>query len=427
MKQAASLRPSKTWKAVTPPAGWTWSLPFTLQRRKSSFRVVFPLDLKTYANITVAKTYWVKQAADGGSDVASGADEAHALATFNAALSKADVDCVMVKAGVYDPGWNNKQMTRSVQVIGYGGPVITRKCAAALSWSPVGNHYEAAYATNIGSVIDAQNPDACGDYIPLVNQASSANVDATPGSWYYGSSTIYVRTLDSRQPDANIFCHISAANGRATNAVTLYLEGISFWGGSSPLLASLAVAGGKIYCKNCDFKYGSNTTATDAFTISGFDEVIMQNCISARNGGDGFKMQVSGSLAANLALINCTGRNNGMTNSTNANGYSRHGPGNTIVVGGSYFGNYGPNIKDINAGTLTWCLGVRNTTPACASANYNFAVGDASATPLLWLDTCASLGIVVKDLYAGPGAVIKYHNMTPSVPTFEGGGSVTSY
>lgn len=180
-----------------------------------------------------------------------------------------------------------------------------------------------------------------------------------------------------------------------------------------------------MYAKDCNFKYNGNASTNDSFSVSGLGEVILENCVVSKSAADGFKLNVSGAVTANLALINCTGRNNGLITATNSNGYSRHGPGSTIVVNGSFFGNYGPNIKDINTGTSLWCLGVNCHDPAAAAALYNFGVGDTTATAKMWLDGCKSGATVTKDLYVGPSATAYYRNMT--APTADGGGTVAPY
>ena len=110
---------------AAPDAAFSW-LPFVPQKLGANkFRIPASWNLASYASIAVSKTYWVKPAAEGGSDAATGADEAHAFATFGKALSKTDVDRIYVKAGLYGvlayptaSNWANASPARSIAVIG---------------------------------------------------------------------------------------------------------------------------------------------------------------------------------------------------------------------------------------------------------------------------------------------------------------------
>ena len=420
---------------IKPPDSKFNFLPFKIKRVNGAPTVEPSFNLRTYAGITVAKTYYVKAAADGGNDSATGADEAHAFASINKALTRTDVDRVMVKAGLYgvitypiSHTWNNASPNRNVEVIGYGGDVISTSSIefASLTWNKVDNHYEASYTTTVNRVRDGHILDAQGDHTKLTVKTSVAEVDGAAGSWFYDAAAdlIYVRVADDRAPDADIYCYIGAPNGRIDDAVTYYIEDITFYGGTQSFLGSGNAVASKAYFKDCTFKYATG----DCISFTGGGEVILQDCEISQCEADGIHLEVNTAQTANLILIDTTSRNNGLSTATNSNGYSRHGPGNTVVIGGHYYGNYGPNIKDINSDTYLWCLGVHNTTPACAADGaYNFGIGDTTATSKMWLDSCISDGTVTKDLYIGPSATAYIHNMTPASPTTNGGGTLATY
>ena len=424
-----------TWQNITPPVGWTWDLPFNIQKLGSSYRVDPTFNLKTYAGITVTKTYWVKMASEGGSDGASGADEAHAFATIGFAISRADVDCVMIKAGTYtgypsSQGWHGAGAVRSCQVIGYGGPVISAIdiVTSIITWSLVGNHYEGTYATSVGGIRDSSNLDVYGDEIPLALAADVASCDAAANSWWRNAGVLYVHTFDGRSPDANIKISIGTANGAMTAAITQYIEGISFHGGSGPAFnASLAGNGIKLYCKNCNFKNSSWWGTQDTFNITGGGgEVILQGCVSARGNGDAFKAQFSGAYVSNLAMIDCIGRYSGAVGNTNSNGYSRHGPGSTVAINTEFHHTYGPSMRDVNDGTLAWLLGCyAHDSLAAEGSNENFSCDNGT---IIWLDGCRSVRAGNNDLVATAATgKIYYRNMTPANPTHAGGGTFAAY
>jgi len=419
---------------AVPDAAFAW-LPFTVQRRGRKFRAK-GFDLRTHAAIPVTKTYWVKPASEGGSDAANGLSEATAFASINRGLSRADVDRVMVKGAsgagaiygvtVYPSSrsWNNQSPARNVEVIGYGGKVISTSHVEAdnLVWTPVDSHYEASYGTAFSQVRDGGVPTTYGDASKLTQVASVAAVDATPGSWYYTGGVLSVHTADSRAPDANLYCFIGVAQGRIDDGVKYYVEGIEFWGGSNAWLGSTTSPDAKVYLKNCTFRYSTN----DCISIAGCGEIILQGCTVARGDADGVHMAVSTAQAANLVMIDCTLRNHGLTGATNSNAYSRHGPGSTVVIGGQMYECYGPTINDITDGTTLWCLGVYARDPVSASGRFNFG---GQNTTLIWLDSCRSSGGVDGDVRAYDAAtVIRHRKMSPSIPVAAtGSGTVTTY
>jgi hypothetical protein len=420
-----------TWGNITPPAELTWTLPFAIQRHSQTgaIRVDPTFDLEAYANVTETGTSWVKMASEGGSDSASGADEAHAFATIHKALSYTSRSVVMVKAGTYSgypsDGWNGGHPNASFKVKAYGGAVIiTMDVTSALTWNLVGNHYEASYASNLASVYDFASPDSDGDATILVKAADAATVDSTPGSWFSTGGVIYVRTSDNRQPDTNIHCSVGSSNGYMTYGVTQYLEGLTFWGGPSPFNANLAGNGLKLYCKNCNFKYSSSVAGTDIFVVTGGGgEVGLQGCVAARGNGDCFKMLFSGAYVSNLFMIDCIGRYGGLPGNTNANGYSRHGPGSTVGINCEFHHTYGPSVKDVNDATLTWLLGCYGHDSLVQAENF----GTDNATTM-WLDTCRSVMAGTIDVSVGNVAArLFYHNMTPAVPAYSGPGTIAAY
>lgn len=375
--------PSGDVKIVASPSGWAWNYPFTIVQKGRTFRVVEDVS----SNAITGKTYYV---ATDGDDGNTGLTEEDALRRLSTALGKADVDVIRVAAGwyTYGYGWENISPNRSISVIGEDDTFISTHIEG-LSWSSVDNHWEAASGSTINQVCDKSSLDSYGDYERLTAQVSIANVDANPGSWYYNAGTLYVRTTDSREPDGDILPFVSTSSGVLNDAVTYYIENVKFYGGLNGVLLSRTAAGAALYMKNCEAKY----TAGNGIYIHGGGTAWIQGCLAAANATDGFKTDESSGAYANVALINCVGRNNGIAASTASNGYSRHDDGSTIIVEGEYYGNNGRNIHDVNAnnGTpLLWCLGVR-CYGATANGTTNFAIG-LTATPAgtMWLDSCDS-------------------------------------
>jgi hypothetical protein len=110
-----------SWKDINPPAGWTWSLPFTIQQKGRSFRVKAGWTIDQ--NKPTGKTYYVSTT---GNDANDGLTPGTALRKIYTAFMKADVDVVSIAAGAYgwSNGWAGQNLTRSVSFIPTGGRVV---------------------------------------------------------------------------------------------------------------------------------------------------------------------------------------------------------------------------------------------------------------------------------------------------------------
>src|SRR5688500_5964140 len=105
------------WRKVTPPSGWSWTLPFTIQKRGRKFRPDASFNIQTRAGITVAKPYYVKT---DGSDAADGLSWSTAKKSLSTVLGLADVDRIHIAKGYYyrNISWSGVTPGRSVEVIG---------------------------------------------------------------------------------------------------------------------------------------------------------------------------------------------------------------------------------------------------------------------------------------------------------------------
>jgi len=423
-KRLLSVLGAGGWRNVVAPDAAFSFLPFNIQKLGTIYKADPTFDLQTYANITVAETYYVDIAT--GSDSNDGLTEANALQNVSTAISKADASTVYVKAGIYPKGhgWDAVTPARSLEVIGYGGDVILSYHQHELVWTAADSHYTCPATIEVISVFDTTNVDTNGDMVKLVKKSNEAEVDATVNSWWWDSNVLYLHTFDSRNPGDTVYPYLTGSNGQQDDAVTYYLENLKFWGGYHAFSRSSTNAAAKTYAKNCEFSYGHSG---NGFTILGAGETILQDCLAVKSVFDGYKNVELGGTYSNTVLIDCTGRSNGSGGSSAANGISRHDRGSTVVINGDYYENVGRNWHDVHAGvgdSMSWGVGVRC---ANSTANINFACGQDTGNPKMWLEGCISETASTGDIQSGTGATVYYRKMNPITPSQTGGGTFTAY
>lgn len=391
------------------PSGGTFSwLPFSIYANGDGTFNVGDFNLQARAGINVTKTYYVDYAT--GNDGNTGADWANALKGVHAALGKADVDRIYVKAGLYTYGygWDFLSPARDIELIGVNGQVILSPHTAGLSWTAVDSHYTAPLATCQG-VLDASNVDGNGDRQRLTVAANEAACDGTVSTWWHdGVGTLHVHTFDGREPDANIWPYLSAIlNMYINDPNTFYFEGIDFYGIPALLQENL---GANAYFKDCEFKYSFGATS-DCTRVRGVDEVIFQDCLFAKSlGGDGLHADELSGVASHVVLIDCISRNNGNSTVTNANSHSSHGGQITVFINCEFYGNWGRTWQDvIDGGTPTaWALGCNCHDPVIGGV----ADGNYATDGTMWLDTCISSG-ASWDVEPSGAGTIYVRNTTP--------------
>lgn len=420
---------------VLKPPGFTLSLPFVVQRVGTNFRAwdtstsaVF--DVTTLAP-TAGVTYYVSTT---GSDSNDGLSADAPLRKIVTALQKGDVGRVYVAAGVYDysNGWAGLDLSKSVSVIATGGRAVLTGASltTALTWEldVAGGNANTwkANRTGVFSVYDNSITDSNNDAQKLIAQASAADVEDNPGSWYTDATSVWVRTTDSRKPDNNIYLLSSAVAyvgelvGNASGAV-LYVEGLDFVGGGVHTFFSRADSSGNmptLYAKNCTFKYGSDANMAIRGTFA-----ILQNCIVAHAENDGISYKAYNGALANGVEIDVIGRDNGVADDID-NGSTMHDGGAVFRLNSEYMRNAGPNVQDIGDGTLSWNVACNAHDSASDVNNDNWVVGGSATTSTMWLDSCSTSGSAV-DLTSEDGAVLYIRN-TPYT-TASVAGTITTY
>jgi len=382
----SSFRKAQDRQVISFPPGWTWiSAPITIYRDPKGI-ITTDFDVANFKINGVGKTYYVKKT--GGNDNNDGLTSDTAFATLYKAITKADVDIIVVYDGVYtrENAFNDASPARDISIIaatGNNDVIITGH--SALTWTKTADKTNVYQATRtlVVSVYDAGVLDANGDYTRLILKTSIDEVDANAGSYYIdGSNVVYVHTADSRAADSSIYSFLNVKAGSVASGKSIYLEGLNFIGGYTPFYALTDFIA--VYAKNCTFKYGTQ----NGFTQMG-GTAYLQNCTCSKNSEDGFNYHSTvGEVKPYAIEINCKGYRNGLD--TNDNGSSMHDGGKIIRVNGEYYENTAHNVVDVTADTQSWNIGCVAHDSSGGANICDFLVTTGAAK--MWLDSCIAYG-----------------------------------
>ena len=368
---------------VAAPDGFTWPAAFpAINIHVDGNGVATAPGYDISAGRPTGKAYYVKY--PGGSDLNDGLTMETALASIATALQKADAVEIYVQSGVYprNKSWQTVQPLNDLSVIAVGGPVVSTY-HDALTWAPDATYPTVSKATRstVYQVRDGSVVDSKGDAEKLTLRASVEEVSLNPGSYYTDNVSVWVLPSDSRTADANCWCLMSGGNGRVSGK-SIYVEGFTFLGGNCFKALNTAAEYTLVQMKNCTFKYAFYSNA-GGFATTGNVASILENCVGACSEYDGFNYHASTTYIPAALEINCTSRNNGTYGvDETMNGSSMHDAGTVIRVGGSYHGNRGPNVVDVND-ALSWNIGVSAHDSTALVNNADFFI-DGS----MWVHSC---------------------------------------
>jgi hypothetical protein len=195
--------------------------------------------------------------------------------------------------------------------------------------------YEATLVAAPYAVIDASRTAADGAPEYLTQRASTAEVQANPGSWYHAAGVLYVRTWDSRDPDASLRPLRDTFNGRCTLALNFYVEGLTFEGGGQRAFYAQNLTRGAFHrckfirAKTLGFDLSVANTVTDStHTVYLFD------CEAYGNGGDGVGYTIQGAgETVHFFEANCTYGGNTSTAGSDQGGSAHRLSTNMAVRG----------------------------------------------------------------------------------------------
>lgn len=276
-------------------------------------------------------------------------------------------------------------------------------------------------------------------YGQLVNVASIAAVNATPGSWFNDATNTYVQTLDSRNlvGDTNVQPLANTNNGRCPTSFTpftLYIQGIDFVGGNTPLFCATTVSTntGALALNNVSVQYSAIITSAGPNGLSavGLLNVYSVNSLAAYSSSDGFNYHsfqqdgtTPGTSPSALEIGNFA-MGNGATGSTGTsdNASTSHDFSNLIRVNGIYAQSDDAVVPDTNS-AMSWNLGnIVGSSHTIAAVSVDMS---ALVTSKQWWDTLTLAPTANTQTNVDPGAFAFFTHMP--LPTKANSGPLAGY
>jgi hypothetical protein len=411
------------WQTVSPPSGWTWDLPFTIQRKGRLFRPHPAWSLRALA--ASGKAYYVSPS---GSDSNDGLSWDRAYRSIWKASTQADAVVVYIQAGYYGYAHGFRGAANNASTfIGVGGQVIANNDLELSGWSANGSAYQVSTAHGVDCVLDWLNLDSNGYPTLYSEKTSLAEVQASPGSWWKdgAGNTLYVRCVDSRPPDANLRAYRNTAvmNVGADDR-SLYFENITFEVSAKSsrhvrLYAATSAGGFRACFKNCVFRHCFSTY--HMVQIHGVAEVIYQNCSAYHSLMDGFNYDVLNTIVPKAIEIRCRACHCGNAGGSTYNASTVHNGVNIVRLMGDYARCYGPSVAD--AGNCrSWNLGcvAHDSLSPSGSSSTSFYLS-APAGSLMWLDRCTSYHPPTYDLVIESGCTLRKRQLMAQNQVYNAG------
>lgn len=365
-----------------------------------------------------------------GSEASPLASITQAIAKENTTPSAESAVVIYAKPGKYDQTsglMSGLAKPFSLKAWGVGKVrVLQGRWGNALTWTNVGGGIYSTSLSAVISVFDDRVLNDLGDPSLLVKAASLETMAAA--TWFQSGSTLYVRLIDSREPDINVGIgrQVSQVLSPGTFNTDIYAENIEFLGGApAAMQIRVASAATKVTftSKNCRFAYSGGNGAE----LYGVAQAIHQNAVACYNTSDGYNYHSNTSDSSSESVcieINCKGYRNGVAWSAVQNinnGSTAHDNCVVMRYGTIAFENQGPNIADVN-GTYSYNFGciARDSVRADGpdKADFDFSGVGGAALCRAWLDQCsAPLGLSTYALTAGGDCIVRVRNsrIHPSV------------
>lgn len=332
-----------------------------------------------HQNIT-STTYFVNY--DMGSSSATGLNPGAALKYPSDAMTKAkNGDMIVVMGGYYPRNQLGFDQNKSVHI--QGGIFCNADNNRSLTWTLVEGTTYKTTRSQAFSVYQANDDGSA--FTEFVNPPTLDICKSTHGSYFIDGDTVYVNTPDgySGAPGYDILVSLNAVG--ATINTNVWLENTTFvFGGQAACLNRSSTS--PALFSDCTFKYAKQ----NGFMSQGGKSYLL-NCESYNNGRDGFSYKKLNSNVSYGFEVGCTAHHNGDNESTGSdNGSTAHEGSIVTRINGKYYENKGPNIADVNPGTMSYNLNCAcsNSTATAQDRQIDFNIEDGT----MYLDRCTSDG-----------------------------------
>lgn len=354
--QDEALKNTNTFEGnkINIPSGILFDETFAVHKKENGYEANKTAD--DYWNYINGHTYYV----DGtnGSNSNDG-EKSTPLKTIKRAIELAsNGDNIIVKSGLYTrSGLDN--YSKDLHIIGDGEAyLIGGDSGSELSFSSAGNGVYSATRSNVHAVLDFYT----GEPIALDGKNSLADCEAAENSWFLDGSTLYVHCKNDRIPDNKLIAMLSVSNNTLAAQKTLFAENIIFYGGTEALQADEATL---LIAKGCIFGYGKQ----NGLALKGTN-AYLYGCTARNNMRDGYNYHKStNNVICKAVEIGCMGYSNGINDGNgNNNGSTIHDGCMIVRIGGRYWHNDGPNVADVNTGSVSFNIACKCSFSVAESA-----------------------------------------------------------
>lgn len=329
---------------------------------------------------TTSTTYFVNY--DTGSSSATGLFPGEALKYPSDAMTKAKSgDMIVIMGGYYPRNQLGFDQNKSVHI--QGGIFCNADNNRSLTWTLVkGSTYK---TTRSQAYAVWQAIKDGSEFSELLPTPTLARCKSTNGSYFIDGDTVYVNTPDgySGAPGYDILVSLNAVG--ATINTNVWCENTVFVFGGQAACLNRSSTDPALF-SDCTFKYAKQ----NGFMSQGGKSYLL-NCESYNNGRDGFSYKKLNSNVSYGFEVGCTAHHNGDDESTGSdNGSTAHEGSIVTRINGKYYENKGPNIADVNPGTMSYNLNCAcsNSTATAQDRRIDYNIEDG----IMYLDRCTSDG-----------------------------------
>lgn len=327
-------------------------------------------------------TYYVSY--DMGSSSATGLHPFEALRYPSDAMTKAGSgDTIIIMDGYFPRNQLGFDQNKSVRI--RGGIFCNADNNRSLTWTLVEGTTYKTTRSQAFSVYQAEYDFSTFEASELLPTPTLKICKSTRGSYFIDGDTVYVNTPGgyNNAPGYDILISLNAVG--ATINTNVWCENTVFVFGGQAACLNRSRTDPALF-SNCIFKYAKQ----NGFMSQGGKSYLL-NCESYNNGRDGFSYKKLNSNVSYGFEVGCTAHHNGDNESTGSdNGSTAHEGSIVTRINGKYYENKGPNIADVNPGTMSYNLNCAcsNSTATAQDRRIDFNIEDGT----MYLDRCTSDG-----------------------------------